>query len=1004
MKKRVLAAAIAAMCFVGTVPVSVVPIAGVAENVQEQTVLTENNDVIYGIGVSKEPDKTTYKIGEQLDLTGLRLNGSYRMGELISTIIDEDYQELLNSNVPIKIDASKFDNTKAGRYHIYVVYGNTKTSFTVTVYDDAITTTIAVTETKPVTTITMPVVDDPTMQTSVVTVTIMDISGDIVLVKPVDGSPELKSSSKFSLSANQLPVDINPKVGMKLEITYNGGILETYPAMFGNVQKVVEVKEDTVKEDPTLLKGTKDMTLNDVMRLAELGDELDWADFKNYKGRDVGSGLYIWEYKLEDGYVLDVGGSTDKKPIYIILSCNNEKGIDIRTDDVKEYIAATAVPVVTEKDTITEFGTGGLWSDPENSDFILKNMTLNDVIELSIKSDTVVLKWSDFTDYKGEDISSESSLWEKEWTFKIDDEYTLKVCGKTDIIFPDHVYLSDNSKRRIDICTDDVKAFLNKGIGEDSLSISEDIKEHFRVYETYSDENTKPERRLVQDFKSIMRYYNVPVRFVFKEYDNIDDILASAYATKKYYVVKQHDGTLQCYNEHLKEMKSNRQTIKNGETLTLPYLDIPEKAFERFNDPDFVKNYISPDVNVENVYYLSGESSHMGTAIYYRTDKGDYVYYNHYSIGEKLFPIEDFCKYQKAISDELAKHSDENGSGDIDISDLMDLSKYELKNTTSTSESLKGDANCDGQVDLSDAVMIMQALANPNKYGLDGTAEHHLTEQGKLNGDMNGDGLTSGDALAIQRKLLGLDKTDDQSLDSSLIANKLFIYEKETALGVYDISFGDNGKYYCHQGHFDAARDWGTWNISGDTVVLTGQFGTNRFSFKDNALIYIEEGSDGFNDVKPKDGEKFNLAPEMTYDVQTKSMNGVAVSIKSDLRPHMSDLSGIGILLEVNSNDYPVTLKATDGSFVKWDIEKGSGPVKTVGKEYDIGKNGYIFWNPDKLYYQDGFESEIQVIGVSGDVFIDVGKIYVSQVKGGIFEASFEKPEPSVSTDNSVIA
>ena len=166
--------------------------------------------------------------------------------------------------------------------------------------------------------------------------------------------------------------------------------------------------------------------------------------------------------------------------------------------------------------------------------------------------------------------------------------YTLIVCGKTDVIFPDHVYLSDNSKRRIDICTDDVKAFLNKGIGEDSLSISDDIKEHFRVYETYSDENTKPERRLVQDFKSIIRYYNVPVRFVFTEYDNIDNILASAYATKKYYVVEQHDGTLQCYNEHLKEMKSNRQTIKNGETVTLPYLDIPEKAFERFNDPDFV--------------------------------------------------------------------------------------------------------------------------------------------------------------------------------------------------------------------------------------------------------------------------------------------------------------------------------------------------------------------------------------------------------------------------------
>ena len=84
------------------------------------------------------------------------------------------------------------------------------------------------------------------------------------------------------------------------------------------------------------------------------------------------------------------------------------------------------------------------------------------------------------------------------------------------------------------------------------------------------------------------------------------------------------------------------------------------------------------------------------------------------------------------------------------------------QNQTSTertdSESLKGDANCDGQIDLSDAVMIMQALANPNKYGIGGTAEKHLTEQGQINGDMDGDGLTVGDAQAIQRKLLGLDE------------------------------------------------------------------------------------------------------------------------------------------------------------------------------------------------------------------------------------------------------
>ena len=72
------------------------------------------------------------------------------------------------------------------------------------------------------------------------------------------------------------------------------------------------------------------------------------------------------------------------------------------------------------------------------------------------------------------------------------------------------------------------------------------------------------------------------------------------------------------------------------------------------------------------------------------------------------------------------------------------------------SSSIKGDTNCDGTVDMADAVLIMQALANPNKYGINGTADHHLTEQGKLNGDMDGDGLTVGDAQEIQKELLGL--------------------------------------------------------------------------------------------------------------------------------------------------------------------------------------------------------------------------------------------------------
>ena len=57
---------------------------------------------------------------------------------------------------------------------------------------------------------------------------------------------------------------------------------------------------------------------------------------------------------------------------------------------------------------------------------------------------------------------------------------------------------------------------------------------------------------------------------------------------------------------------------------------------------------------------------------------------------------------------------------------------------------------------MSDIVLIMQALANPNKYGLDGTDEHHITENGAKFGDVDGNGLTVGDANTIQKYLLGL--------------------------------------------------------------------------------------------------------------------------------------------------------------------------------------------------------------------------------------------------------
>lgn len=74
----------------------------------------------------------------------------------------------------------------------------------------------------------------------------------------------------------------------------------------------------------------------------------------------------------------------------------------------------------------------------------------------------------------------------------------------------------------------------------------------------------------------------------------------------------------------------------------------------------------------------------------------------------------------------------------------------EVKRLSASEVKVKGDANNDGQMDMADVVLIMQSLANPNKY--------QLTEQGRINADMDGNGITVADAQAIQMMLLGLDK------------------------------------------------------------------------------------------------------------------------------------------------------------------------------------------------------------------------------------------------------
>ncbi len=74
-------------------------------------------------------------------------------------------------------------------------------------------------------------------------------------------------------------------------------------------------------------------------------------------------------------------------------------------------------------------------------------------------------------------------------------------------------------------------------------------------------------------------------------------------------------------------------------------------------------------------------------------------------------------------------------------------------------EARRGDSNCDGIIDMGDVVLIMQALANPQKYGLNGSSDKCITAQGLKNSDVDDSiaGVTNNDALKIQKFLLGIE-------------------------------------------------------------------------------------------------------------------------------------------------------------------------------------------------------------------------------------------------------
>lgn len=85
------------------------------------------------------------------------------------------------------------------------------------------------------------------------------------------------------------------------------------------------------------------LTLETVINLLEKGEKLDWSDFAQYPSEEVGFGLCILHYAIDEDFYLLIGGARAKteKPWYVHLvsARDREDFIDVRTGDVQAFIS-----------------------------------------------------------------------------------------------------------------------------------------------------------------------------------------------------------------------------------------------------------------------------------------------------------------------------------------------------------------------------------------------------------------------------------------------------------------------------------------------------------------------------------------------------------------------------------------------------------------------------------------------------------------------------------------
>ena len=185
----------------------------------------------------------------------------------------------------------------------------------------------------------------------------------------------------------------------------------------------------------------------------------------------------------------------------------------------------------------------------------------------------------------------------------------------------------------------------------DAVEIDEDLKSSLAV----------------KSNETVIRVLNTPVVFAFNNYSNLDEVLKGEDIDQVLYAIVGEAGVSSVYliDEKGVATQTENSMLPNDYKMILALLQ--GEALK----------YLPGGTVVSNIYYFWGQSNHQGSALYYCTNEGEYVYYSG-SIGNDnryLFPANDFFEFMKAVYSNMGP---ENPPGGVDIESVWDLSGYNV--------------------------------------------------------------------------------------------------------------------------------------------------------------------------------------------------------------------------------------------------------------------------------------------------------------------------------------